>query len=115
METIAFLVQGSSDEPYNVTFHKSEKSFSALCTCAAGENGQWCKHRLRILEGSPEGIVCDDDIELVLEKISTIAAWLPGTKISEAMVALAKAEHEFEQAKKIITAAKKNLSVAMRP
>lgn len=109
METIQFLVQGSSDEPYEVTFKKSGNNLSAYCTCAAGQNGQYCKHRFQILEGRTEGIVSGNE-----GMVPTIVAWLPGTDVAEAMAELAAAEREFEQAKKVVTHAKKTVAAAMR-
>jgi len=109
MQTIKFLVQGSADEPYEVTFQKEGKNLSAFCTCAAGQNGQYCKHRFQILEGNTEGIVSGN-----IEQVSTIVAWLPGTDVAETITALAIAEREFDRAKKVVTNAKKNLASAMR-
>lgn len=109
METIQFLVQGSADEPYEVTFQKAGNNLSAFCTCAAGQNGQYCKHRFQILEGNTEGIVSGN-----IEQVSAVAAWLPGTDVAEAMAALDAAEREFDRAKKVVTNAKKNLALAMR-
>ena len=34
---IKFLVQGSSDEPYEVIFSKEGGRFTASCTCTAGQ------------------------------------------------------------------------------
>lgn len=48
MEDICFLVQGSAEEPYKVTFKKNGSNLSAYCTCPAGENCQFCKHRFRM-------------------------------------------------------------------
>jgi hypothetical protein len=109
METIHFLVQGSVDEPYEVTFQKAGNNLSAYCTCAAGQNGQYCKHRFQILEGSTEEIVSGN-----IGQVPTVVAWLAGTDVAEAMVALAAAEREFGRAKKAVTNAKKNLAAAMR-
>ena len=50
-ESIRFLVQGSSAEPYEVTFVKRGENLSASCTCPDGQNRLSCKHRLNILEG----------------------------------------------------------------
>lgn len=109
METIRFLVQGSAQEPYEVSFGKAGKNLSALCTCPAGENGQYCKHRFRILEGSTEAIVSGNS-----EQVPTVVAWLPGTDVAAAMAAVVAAEREFERAKKVVTSAKKDLAAAMR-
>jgi len=109
METIRFLVQGSAEQPYEVTFRKAGNNLSAACTCPAGENGQYCKHRFRILEGSTEAIVSGNT-----EQVPTVAAWLPGTDVAAGMQAVVSAERDFERAKKIVTSAKKDLAAAMR-
>lgn len=108
MEIIRFLVQGSAEEPYEVTFQKEGNNLSAHCTCAAGENGQYCKHRFRILEGSAEAIVSENSAQ-----VPTVAAWLPGTDVAAAMARVITAEQELERAKKILTSAKKDLAAAM--
>lgn len=109
METIQFRVQGSAAEPYEVSFRKAGNNLSASCTCPAGEKGQYCKHRSRILEGSTEAIVSGNN-----EQVPTVVAWLPGTDIAAAMAAVAAAEREFERVKKVVTSAKKDLAAAMR-
>ena len=109
METIRFMVQGSAAEPYEVTFQKAGENLSAFCTCPAGENGQYCKHRFRILEGSMEGIVSGNT-----GQVPTVVAWLPGTDVAAAMAAVVAAEREFERAKQVVSRAKKNLAGAMR-
>jgi uncharacterized Zn finger protein len=109
MEKIQFLVQGSADEPYEVTFLKAGNNLSASCTCAAGQNGQYCRHRFQILVGSSEGIVSGN-----INQVPTVVAWLPGTDVAEAMAALAVAEREFDRVKKVVANAKKNLASAMR-
>jgi uncharacterized Zn finger protein len=60
MEETYFIVQGSADEPYKVTFRRKGNNLSAYCTCPAGENGQYCKHRFRILAGCDDGIVSEN-------------------------------------------------------
>lgn len=109
METIRFLVQGTTQEPYEVTFRKVGSNLSAYCTCPAGENGQYCKHRFRILEGSTEAIVSENS-----GQVPTVVAWLPGSDVAAAMAAVIAAEREFERAKRVVTGAKKDLAAAMR-
>lgn len=109
MEPIRFLVQGSAEAPYEVAFRKAGGNLSAHCTCPAGENGQYCKHRFRILDGSTEGIVSENG-----EQVPTVVAWLPGTDVAAAMKTVIAAELEFERAKKVVTSAKKDLAAAMR-
>lgn len=109
METVRFLVQGSAAEPYEVTFRKAGSNLSAFCTCPAGENGQYCKHRFRILEGSSEAIVSENS-----EEVPIVGGWLPGTDVAAAMQAVVAAEQELEHAKRVVSSAKKDLAAAMR-
>jgi hypothetical protein len=109
MEEIYFLVQGSADEPYKVTFRKKDNNLSAYCTCPAGENGQYCKHRFRILEGSDEGVVSDNKNEVAIVK-----TWLVGTDVDAVLREVAEKEKALEKAKKELSIAKKMLARTMR-
>lgn len=109
METISFDVQGSAQAPYTVTFQKTGNDITALCSCPAGDNGQACKHRLGILSGSTEGIVSGNEA-----LASSVAGWLPGSNLEQALEAVAQAERAAEKAKKELSQAKKALGVAFR-
>ena len=109
MPRISFLVQGAAPNPYEVTFVKDSANLTALCTCPAGENGQYCKHRFRILSGSPEGIVSDNQAE-----VRTVESWLLGTDIEAALKQVKEAEAVFEKAEKELVKLKRRLARAMR-
>jgi uncharacterized Zn finger protein len=109
MKEIEFLVQGSAPEPYRVTFIKDKNNLNAFCTCPAGENGQYCKHRFAILAGDAKGITSMNE-----DLVATIRDWLPGTDLEDALMALAEAEHEYDVAKERLSAAKKKTAQAMR-
>lgn len=71
-ESLAFRVQGSDVTPYTVTFTRCADTLSATCDCLAGRAGKGsCKHRLRILEGSIEGITCGNQ-----SVASQVTEWL---------------------------------------
>ena len=108
METIEFLVQGSSLEPYKVLFERRESTLAAFCTCAAGDSGQSCKHRLRILNGNSDGVVSDNK-----DQVSEINKWLKGSNLEAAILEIVRAEADVERTKKILSIAKKKLAVAM--
>ena len=109
MDAIKFLVQGSSPEPYKVQFIKrSDKNLSAYCTCPAGDNGQYCKHRFSILEGSSKGIVSHN-----LDDLKLIQSWLPGTDVENAMIKMRELELEALRIKKALSLAKKSVAKAM--
>lgn len=109
MKEIIFEVKGSSEEPYRVTFTKNNKKINAFCTCPAGEIGQYCKHRFAIMAGNVKAVVSSNK-----QQVMIVQTWLPGTDIEEALTELAEAEHEHDNAKKRLTAAKKRIARAMR-
>ena len=110
MQEISFEVQGSASEPYGVVFVKrTDTNLSAYCSCPAGENGQYCKHRFNILDGLTKGIVSDN-----LEDVKVIQSWLPGTDVEEALIKMRKLESEAARIKKELSAAKKIVAKAMR-
>jgi uncharacterized Zn finger protein len=109
MEEIHFLVQGSAQEPYKITFHKKGNNLSAFCTCPAGDNGQYCKHRINILFGLSQGIVSGNK-----EDVQVVMSWLPGTDVETALLAVLDAEKRCEEAKKELSTAKKLLARAFR-
>ncbi len=106
---IMFLVQGSSPEPYRVKFQKSTTSFTAHCSCPAGQNGMQCKHRLNILMGLTDAIISNN-----VNEVEIIQGWLANTPTDEAMQSLANIDKQYSSIKKALSKAKKNLSKAFR-
>ncbi|MBR8159005.1 SWIM zinc finger family protein [Burkholderia cenocepacia] len=108
MEKIVFSVQGSAEIPYELTFECDEKRIVAFCTCPAGENGTYCKHRLLILTGTDPGIVSGN-----AEQIESVTSWLAGSNLALHMTELVEAKRSLEQAKGAVAKAKKKLSATM--
>ena len=109
MSKIEFFVQGSAAEPYRVTFTKSGDNLRAHCSCPAGQNGLYCKHRFRIFEGEVTGIVSEN-----VDQLAIVCSWLPGSDIAVAMAAVKAAEKAHAEAKNRLVWAKKDLARAMR-
>ncbi len=105
---IYFLVQGSATEPYKVTFQKHNSNLSAYCTCPAGKNGQYCKHRFRILGGLTEDIVSNNK-----KAVDEVKSWLVGTDVEAAILELDEKQSLFEIAKKDLSKAKKKVAKTM--
>lgn len=105
----SFFVQGSADEPYKVTFRKNGDNLSANCNCPAGVNGQYCKHRFRILGGFTDGIVSGNETD-----VEVVKSWLLGTDVETALNLFMDAEDKFEIAKRKLSAAKQQLAKAFR-
>ena len=105
MEEISFKVQGSEAEPYLVTFKRNGRLFNCTCTCKAGQIGQVCKHRLRIMEGSLEDIVSENGKE-----VKIVVSWLPGTDVEIALAEVNAAEKRLEKTKLELAVLKKKLA-----
>jgi uncharacterized Zn finger protein len=109
METLLFSFQGTAAEPYEVTFVRDGIKLSAYCTCPAGNNGQYCKHRFSILAGQAAGVVSSNSTQ-----VSIVTSWLPGSSLAMAMDALAAAEGDLKRAQQALSIAKKRVAAAMR-
>jgi uncharacterized Zn finger protein len=105
METLEFLVQGSAVEPYRVSFRHEGTNLSAYCTCPAGENGMYCKHRIRILQGLIEAVVSGNT-----KDVGTVAGWLAGTDVETTLQTVISLEEEATRIKNALSAAKKMLA-----
>lgn len=108
MNELIFKVKGSSSDPYEVTFIKDGDSLTALCTCPAGTYGNFCKHRISILDGDGEAIVSDNR-----EQVSTIVEWLQGTDVAAALSEYREIENSEDAPKNAVAVAKRKLARAM--
>ncbi len=108
MDQLVFLVKGSSAEPYEVTFIKDGASLTAICTCPAGTYGNFCKHRISILDGNAKAITSDN-----VDQATTVVDWLVGTDVEAALSELRAAEKIADPDKKALNDAKRKLARAM--
>jgi hypothetical protein len=106
---LTFSVKGSAPDPYVVRFiRRHDGNLTASCSCPAGTMGQYCKHRLGILDGSANGIVSGN-----VHEVPTVASWLSGSDVEKTLQSLTDAEAELEAAKKRVASAKKAVARAM--
>ena len=108
MQELTFLVKGSSKDPYAVIFIKDGDSLTAICNCPAGTYGNFCKHRISILDGKPTAITSDN-----VDQAATVVAWLAGTDVEAALAEMRAAEKLGDPDKKELNAAKRKLARAM--
>ena len=108
MNELKFQVKGSSPQPYEITFIKDGDSLTALCTCPAGEYGNFCKHRIAILDGNGRAIVSDN-----ADLVETVLGWLPGTDVAVALSEFRAIEGAKDEPKSALVAAKRKLARAM--
>lgn len=109
MQKLTFQIQGSAEEPYTVTFEKpSADNLNAYCTCPAGQNGQYCKHRFGLLNGEIKNIVSGNESDL-----PTLAEMFKGSDVETTYLKVIELESEAAGIKKKLSAAKKDLARAM--
>lgn len=108
MQTTKFLVQGSSLEPYEVTFYFEGQNITVSCTCQAGEFGQICKHRINILNDDSSKIVSGNKTE-----INEVRQKIKGTPLESKLTQLNYEEMQFEMFKKKLATTKKEIAKIM--
>ena len=108
MEELTFLVKGSSKDPYEVIFIKDGDSLTAICNCPAGTYGNFCKHRISIIDGNAKAIVSDN-----AEQATKVIDWLAGTDVEAALSEVRAAEKANDPEKTLLNAAKRKLARAM--
>jgi uncharacterized Zn finger protein len=108
MDELTFQVKGSSPEPYELTFIKDGESLTALCSCPAGQYGNFCKHRIAILDGNSDAIVSDNAGQAAI-----VVTWLQGTDVAAALTEFRVIEASKESSKSALVAAKRKLARAM--
>jgi uncharacterized Zn finger protein len=109
MERVEFLVEGSQGDRYTLAFEVNGKKGSAFCTCQAGANGQFCKHRLGIMDGDVSCLLSGNTADVV--RLKTI---LGGTDLEASYGRFVEAEAVLAVAKKQFDVAKRALAKVMR-
>lgn len=102
MKQLDFVVRGSSSGTYEITFIKDGDSLTALCTCPAGQFGNFCKHRMAILDGNSDSISSSN-----ADQVPTVTEWLVGTDVEAALA-------ELREAGKIAAFPKDELAILKR-
>ena len=105
---IKFLVQGSQPQPYELSFEFNKGSLTAYCSCPAGINGMYCKHRSQIFLGNSDGIVSANSSE-----VSMVGDWLKHSSLNGFFSDLIEAERTLEIAKNELALKKKQFSKAL--
>ena len=108
LDELTFQVKGSSAEPYELTFIKDGDSLTALCSCPAGQYGNFGKHRIAILDGNSKAIVSDNQ-----DQVATVTSWLQGTDVAAALTEFRVIEASKDASKSALLAAKRKLAKAM--
>lgn len=105
MNTIKFLVNGSTGNEYEVTFYKTDKSLAATCTCPAAEKGTYCKHRFEILKGETSRLKTTNKGDVVI-----VLNWYKKSPLEEKVNLIRQLEDEQQALSSQISKEKKELA-----
>jgi hypothetical protein len=108
-EEITFEVRSSSGQGnYRLRAYRTGHGTRFSCECAAGENGQICKHRLGLLTG---------DFRMLergrTQDIEVVRTWFFGSGLQETIAEISRLEHEMQKMKGHIAEAKKQIARIM--
>jgi len=108
VERFEFIIKGSKGDPYSVTFEIDGDVAHAFCTCQAGANGLYCKHRFSILDGEITRLLSSNT-----EDVLRLQTRLEATKLQAAYRDLVIAQEEHARASDRLDDARHALSRAM--
>lgn len=103
-----FVVQSkSSGSEYTVRAQQGPNGPTIVCSCAAGEKGQACKHRLALLAGEDGEVIRSD------ATVAELAEMIEGTALEVALAEVEAREADVKAAQANVRAAKKHLAAVM--
>lgn len=106
---LRFDVTGSQGDLYTIEVGETEGAGLWLtCSCPAGRNGQYCKHRFALLDGDVSALASGNPGD-----VERLRARLPGSRIAKAFEAIAEREAAVKKARAAVSAAKQALARAM--
>ena len=108
VERLQFVVEGSQGDEYRVIFNRIGDKLNAYCNCQAGLNGQYCKHRLDLMDGEIGNL-----LSLNNEDVERLRDLMAGTKLEVAYRQFIAANQLCEAAKQRLAAARKELAREM--
>lgn len=101
-------VTGSEGDVYRVSFARGENGVKVQCTCKAGVNGQFCRHRLALLAGDRSAMV-DRGASSALDEA---LAWPEFVSIKAEIVKLQEVQEQIESLEKVKSSLKRMVAKA---
>jgi DNA polymerase-3 subunit epsilon len=71
-DLLCFVVRGSTGNEYYVSARLAKGQLRMTCTCQAGQNGVWCRHRTALLHGESADLLSRNESDL--QKLAGLAA-----------------------------------------
>lgn len=107
-DILRFVVEGSNGDEYRVTLTRDATRANAFCICPAGENGQYCKHRIALLDGDISSLLSDNSAD-----VESLKTFIRGSDLEEAHHAMCVDTKAYNTAKSHFDKAKRALTKSM--
>ena len=101
-------VFGSEGDVYRVSFVRGEAGIRVQCSCKAGVNGQFCRHRLALLAGDRSAMVDAGASQALDEAL----AWPEFVSIKAEIVKLQEVQEQIESLEKVKSSLKRVVAKA---
>jgi len=75
-EVLCFSVRGSTGNIYEITARRGPERLRVSCTCQAGQNRIWCKHRAALFDGDVSNLLSDN-----ISDVKKLAEWANGVEV----------------------------------
>jgi DNA polymerase-3 subunit epsilon len=75
-EILSFSVRGSTGNTYEITARKAPDKLRVSCTCQAGQNRIWCKHRTALFDGDVSNLLSGNVLD-----VKKLAEWANGMEV----------------------------------
>lgn len=108
MQQLRFTVEGSKGDEYEILFEREGNNLDVFCTCPAGDNGLYCKHRFALMEGDVTKLLSENE-----DEVPIIKNLLKGTDVEAAYNEVLKVQAAYDEIGERLKKAKKTLAKAM--
>ncbi|MCB9990664.1 MAG: SWIM zinc finger family protein [Rhodospirillales bacterium] len=108
MQRLEFIVEGSKGDEYEVSFEREGNNLDVFCTCAAGENGLYCKHRFALMDGDVGALLSENEND-----VAALKELMKGTDVEAAYNDVMSLQAQYDEIHTRLKAAKKILAKAM--
>ena len=108
MQKLEFVVEGSKGDEYKILFEREGNNLDVFCTCAAGENGLYCKHRFALMNGDVSALLSENEND-----VTALKELMKGTDVEVAYDDVMSLQAQYDEINARLKAAKKVLAKAM--
>jgi hypothetical protein len=105
---LRFSATGSKGDPYEIVAQRRGQHVIITCTCGAGINGTYCKHRFALIHGDVSDLASNN-----IEDVKALRSMITGSTLADALTEVVQAEEVAAKANRLMSAAKKRVAQAM--